>query len=52
MEELRKIALELLEHYASDGESLIYEFSGRIDEDLAELAVEVAEYRRRIDEAC
>lgn len=49
MEQLRKIALELLEAYAEAADDCIYERSGNIDADRAELAREVKGTRLEIE---
>lgn len=48
---LKQIALELLEKYDYAEHTVIGEFSGDIRVDTAELDQEVADYRRRIEEA-
>lgn len=51
MDELKRIALELLELYESAKEDVIYEYSTRTNEYMAELKCEVVEFRREIEEA-
>jgi hypothetical protein len=50
-ESLRDIALELLESVEGMAEDLIYECSSDIDESLRKLAINIAEYKKRIDNA-
>ena len=50
MNELKQIALELLEKYRQSERSLIWEYSGNIREDEKLLEEECREYRKRIEE--
>lgn len=48
MEELRQVALELLDAWDSAERAVIQEYSGHVAEELAELSREVSELRERI----
>ena len=48
---LKEIALDLLEQYGDAKESLIWEYSGSIDEDTKRLEEKVAKIRQEIEEA-
>ena len=48
---LKEIALDLLKQYRDAKESLIWEYSGSIDEDTKRLEEEVAKIRQEIEEA-
>ena len=50
MNELKQIALELLEKYRKSERSLIWEYSGNISEEEKLLEEECREYRKRIEE--
>ncbi len=50
MEKLKEIALELLAKYKESEESLIWEYSGNIQEDTDDLVAEVEKFRERIEE--
>lgn len=48
---LKQIAFELLEKYEEQSETVIYEFSGSIYDDLEDLAKEAEDYKRAIEAA-
>ena len=48
MRTIKEIALELLDKYATAQESVIWEHSGNIDEDVENLRKEVANYKDEI----
>lgn len=48
MRTIKEIALELLDKYAIAKESVIWEHSGNIDEDVENLRKEVADYKDEI----
>ena len=50
MNELKQIAMELLEKYWQAETSLIWEYSGNISEEEKLLDEECREYRKRIEE--
>lgn len=50
MEELKTLTLEILDKYYTAERSVISEFSGRNNADLEELAKEIEEYRRKIND--
>ena len=50
MNELKQIAMELLEKYRQSERSLIWEYSGNICESERLLEEECREYRKRIEE--
>ena len=50
MNELKQIALELLEKYRQSERSLIWEYSGNIRESERLLEEECREYKKRIEE--
>lgn len=50
MNELKKIALELLEKYEDAETDSIYEMSGNISQDLKILEKEVEDYKKKIEE--
>ena len=50
--ELKKIAYDLLEMYKEAQENLIYEYSGKITKDEADLAKLIQEYKDRINKLC
>ncbi len=49
MGHLKQIALELLEKYEESEEGLIWEYSGEIEKDTAELKTEVEQYKERVE---
>lgn len=51
MDELKRIALELLELYESAARDRIWECSGSIDGDMANLDEAITEFKREIEEA-
>lgn len=50
--ELKKMAYELLGMYEESRGGIIYEYSGRIEEDEADLAKLIQEYKDRIEKLC
>ena len=51
MRTLKEIALELLEKYEYAQTSVIWEYSGRIEEEVEDLKKEVAKYKDEINKA-
>lgn len=51
MRTLKEIALELLDKYAIAQESVIWEHSGNIEEDVEDLRKEVADYKDEIKQS-
>lgn len=52
MDELKIIALELLEKYQKAQTSVIWEYSGSIQAEIKQLECECEGYRERIEVAC
>ena len=51
MRTIKEIALELLDKYAIAQESVIWEYSGNIDEEVENLRKEVANYKDEIKQS-
>ena len=51
-DDIKSIALELLEKYKKSEETCIWEYSFCIEEDVRKLEAECLEYGRKIEKAC